>query len=192
MVANVVVYQQHRSLSACQLQQRLDSGAANDIFKEPPSGAEIILWKRHPSFVGFDLHSIKVTQAWTLATHVCQTWGFRSETRRALAWTFVERRMFVHAGDKIQNISVMSTQQVHGKFPRCQFSWEMQRARRECQTQLQQETHANTGTHRYTPGCTHGYTHRYTQRFMRVDLQVMSEKNWHFTNKKLIVKTNLF
>lgn len=147
MVANVVVYQQHRSLSVCQLQQRLDSGAANDIFKEPPLGAEICLWKRHLSFVGFDLHSIKVTQAWTLATHVCQTSGFRSETRRALAWTFVERRMFVHAGDKIQNISVLSSQQVHGKFPRCQFYWEMQRARRECQTQLQQETHANTGTH---------------------------------------------
>uniref|UniRef100_A0A3Q3WJ89 Uncharacterized protein n=1 Tax=Mola mola TaxID=94237 RepID=A0A3Q3WJ89_MOLML len=30
-------------------------------------------------------------------------------------------------------------------FPHCQFQWEMQRARRECQTQLQRETPAGTG-----------------------------------------------
>ncbi|XP_041817304.1 vasoactive intestinal polypeptide receptor 2-like [Chelmon rostratus] len=34
---------------------------------------------------------------------------------------------------------------VNGKFPHCQFYWEMQRARRECQTQLQQQTPAITG-----------------------------------------------
>ncbi|XP_073344667.1 vasoactive intestinal polypeptide receptor 2-like [Pagrus major] len=36
---------------------------------------------------------------------------------------------------------------VNGKFPLCQFEWEMQRARRECQTQLQQQTPASTGCH---------------------------------------------
>uniref|UniRef100_H3CTH0 Vasoactive intestinal peptide receptor 2 n=1 Tax=Tetraodon nigroviridis TaxID=99883 RepID=H3CTH0_TETNG len=34
---------------------------------------------------------------------------------------------------------------VHGKFARCQFHWEMERARRECQIQLQRESHANAG-----------------------------------------------
>ncbi|XP_035511040.1 vasoactive intestinal polypeptide receptor 2-like [Morone saxatilis] len=34
---------------------------------------------------------------------------------------------------------------VNGKFPLCQFYWEIQRARRECQTQLQQQTPASTG-----------------------------------------------
>uniref|UniRef100_A0A674PBQ0 Vasoactive intestinal peptide receptor 2 n=1 Tax=Takifugu rubripes TaxID=31033 RepID=A0A674PBQ0_TAKRU len=34
---------------------------------------------------------------------------------------------------------------VHGKFPHCQFYWEMQRARRDCQIQLQRETSAHTG-----------------------------------------------
>ncbi|XP_037312554.2 vasoactive intestinal polypeptide receptor 2-like isoform X2 [Pungitius pungitius] len=33
---------------------------------------------------------------------------------------------------------------VNGKFPHCQFQWEMQRARRECETLLQ---HAHTQTH---------------------------------------------
>ncbi|KAF1373266.1 hypothetical protein PFLUV_G00258640 [Perca fluviatilis] len=36
---------------------------------------------------------------------------------------------------------------VNGKFPSCQFHWEMQRARRECQTQLQQPTPASIGCH---------------------------------------------
>ncbi|XP_068566361.1 vasoactive intestinal polypeptide receptor 2-like isoform X2 [Cebidichthys violaceus] len=36
---------------------------------------------------------------------------------------------------------------VNGKFPHCQFQWEMQRARRECQTLLQQQTAASTGCH---------------------------------------------
>lgn len=36
---------------------------------------------------------------------------------------------------------------VNGKFPLCQFQWEMQRARRECQTQLQLRTAASTGCH---------------------------------------------
>uniref|UniRef100_A0A674ML48 Vasoactive intestinal peptide receptor 2 n=1 Tax=Takifugu rubripes TaxID=31033 RepID=A0A674ML48_TAKRU len=39
----------------------------------------------------------------------------------------------------------ISCQQVHGKFPHCQFYWEMQRARRDCQIQLQRETSAHTG-----------------------------------------------
>ncbi|XP_038588272.1 vasoactive intestinal polypeptide receptor 2-like [Micropterus salmoides] len=34
---------------------------------------------------------------------------------------------------------------VNGKFPHCQFHWEMQQARRDCQTQLQQQTPASTG-----------------------------------------------
>ncbi|XP_078136847.1 vasoactive intestinal polypeptide receptor 2-like isoform X2 [Sander vitreus] len=36
---------------------------------------------------------------------------------------------------------------VNGRFPSCQFEWEMRRARRECQTQLQQQTPASTGCH---------------------------------------------
>ncbi|XP_075936679.1 vasoactive intestinal polypeptide receptor 2-like [Anarhichas minor] len=36
---------------------------------------------------------------------------------------------------------------VNGKFPSCQFQWEMQRARRECHTLLQQQTAASTGCH---------------------------------------------
>ncbi|XP_029313538.1 vasoactive intestinal polypeptide receptor 2-like [Cottoperca gobio] len=36
---------------------------------------------------------------------------------------------------------------VNGKFPHCQFHWEMQRAKRECETQLQQQTPAVTGCH---------------------------------------------
>ncbi|XP_059183356.1 vasoactive intestinal polypeptide receptor 2-like [Centropristis striata] len=36
---------------------------------------------------------------------------------------------------------------VNGKFPLCQFHWEMQRARRECKTQLQQHTTPSTGCH---------------------------------------------
>nr|XP_046227552.1 vasoactive intestinal polypeptide receptor 2-like [Scatophagus argus] len=34
---------------------------------------------------------------------------------------------------------------VNGKFPHCQFHWEMQKASRECQTQLQQQTPTGTG-----------------------------------------------
>ncbi|XP_070709029.1 vasoactive intestinal polypeptide receptor 2-like [Pempheris klunzingeri] len=34
---------------------------------------------------------------------------------------------------------------VNGKFPNCQFHWEMQRARTDCRTQLQQQTPASTG-----------------------------------------------
>ncbi|XP_047424816.1 vasoactive intestinal polypeptide receptor 2-like [Mugil cephalus] len=34
---------------------------------------------------------------------------------------------------------------VNGKFPHCQLYWEMQRARRECQTQLKQQTPATAG-----------------------------------------------
>ncbi|XP_049421973.1 vasoactive intestinal polypeptide receptor 2-like [Epinephelus fuscoguttatus] len=34
---------------------------------------------------------------------------------------------------------------VNGKFPHCQFHWEIQRAWRECQTQLQQQTPVSTG-----------------------------------------------
>lgn len=37
--------------------------------------------------------------------------------------------------------------QVSGRFPHCLLFWEMQRARRECHTQLQQETPAVAGTH---------------------------------------------
>ncbi|XP_076617617.1 vasoactive intestinal polypeptide receptor 2-like [Chaetodon auriga] len=36
---------------------------------------------------------------------------------------------------------------VNGRVPHCQFYWEMQRARRECQTQLQQQTPAVPGCH---------------------------------------------
>ncbi|XP_053198250.1 vasoactive intestinal polypeptide receptor 2 [Scomber japonicus] len=36
---------------------------------------------------------------------------------------------------------------VNGKLPHCQFFWEMERARRDCQTQLQQQTPASTGCH---------------------------------------------
>ncbi|KAI4806666.1 hypothetical protein KUCAC02_017481, partial [Chaenocephalus aceratus] len=34
---------------------------------------------------------------------------------------------------------------VNGKFPHCQFYWEMQRAKKECETLLQQQTAASTG-----------------------------------------------
>ncbi|XP_040921666.1 vasoactive intestinal polypeptide receptor 2-like [Toxotes jaculatrix] len=34
---------------------------------------------------------------------------------------------------------------VDGKFPNCQFHWEIQRAERECRTQLQQQTPTSTG-----------------------------------------------
>ncbi|XP_034006595.1 vasoactive intestinal polypeptide receptor 2-like [Trematomus bernacchii] len=34
---------------------------------------------------------------------------------------------------------------VNGKFPHCQFHWEMQRAKKECETLLQQQTAASTG-----------------------------------------------
>ncbi|XP_071340646.1 vasoactive intestinal polypeptide receptor 2-like [Trachinotus anak] len=36
---------------------------------------------------------------------------------------------------------------VDGKFPNCQFHWEMQRVERECRTQLQQQTPPSTGCH---------------------------------------------
>ncbi|XP_054479190.1 vasoactive intestinal polypeptide receptor 2-like [Anoplopoma fimbria] len=36
---------------------------------------------------------------------------------------------------------------LNGKFPHCQFQWEMQSARRECETLLQQQTAASTGCH---------------------------------------------
>ncbi|XP_018534751.1 vasoactive intestinal polypeptide receptor 2 isoform X1 [Lates calcarifer] len=36
---------------------------------------------------------------------------------------------------------------VDGKFPNCQFRWELQRAERECWTQLQQQTPPSTGCH---------------------------------------------
>ncbi|XP_068998282.1 vasoactive intestinal polypeptide receptor 2-like [Embiotoca jacksoni] len=36
---------------------------------------------------------------------------------------------------------------VNGKFPHCQLYWEMQRARRECHTQLQQQTEDTAGCH---------------------------------------------
>ena len=52
-----------------------------------------------------------------------------------------------HAADRTGHFYSLSSQQVHGKFPHCQFYWEMQRARRECQEKLQQETKANAGTH---------------------------------------------
>lgn len=34
---------------------------------------------------------------------------------------------------------------VHGRFPHCQLHWEMQRARTECQTQLELQTHNTAG-----------------------------------------------
>ncbi|XP_065805048.1 vasoactive intestinal polypeptide receptor 2-like isoform X1 [Labrus bergylta] len=37
--------------------------------------------------------------------------------------------------------------QINARFPLCQFFWEMERARRECQTQLQQLTPSSTGCH---------------------------------------------
>ncbi|XP_034718690.1 vasoactive intestinal polypeptide receptor 2-like [Etheostoma cragini] len=44
-------------------------------------------------------------------------------------------------------LGLTSTLTVHGKVPSCQFHWEMQRARRECQTQLKQQMPASTGCH---------------------------------------------
>uniref|UniRef100_A0A3B4TC37 Vasoactive intestinal peptide receptor 2 n=1 Tax=Seriola dumerili TaxID=41447 RepID=A0A3B4TC37_SERDU len=46
---------------------------------------------------------------------------------------------FVHVGDNIHNIYFLWFRQVDGKFPNCQFHWEIQRAERECRTQLQQQ-----------------------------------------------------
>uniref|UniRef100_UPI0037E715E5 vasoactive intestinal polypeptide receptor 2-like n=1 Tax=Semicossyphus pulcher TaxID=241346 RepID=UPI0037E715E5 len=36
---------------------------------------------------------------------------------------------------------------INGRFPHCQFYWEMERARTECRTQLQQQTPSSTGCH---------------------------------------------
>ncbi|KAI3355479.1 hypothetical protein L3Q82_018315 [Scortum barcoo] len=54
---------------------------------------------------------------------------------------------FVHVGDNIHNIYFLSPRQVNGKFPNCQFYWEVQRAQQECKTQLQQQTPTSTGCH---------------------------------------------
>ncbi|XP_074549650.1 vasoactive intestinal polypeptide receptor 2-like [Halichoeres trimaculatus] len=39
------------------------------------------------------------------------------------------------------------THTINGRFPLCQFFWEMERARRECHSQLQQEDADSTGCH---------------------------------------------